>query len=137
MNEKEAAKRVEELRDLLKRSNEAYYNEAKPFISDREFDKSLKELEELEKRYNLVTPDSPTQRVGGDPSSVFPTVVHTPPMLSLDNTYNESDLREFDRRVSGMLGHNNFTYSVELKFDGASIRLRYEEGKLVFTMIYE
>jgi len=131
MNEKEAAKRVEELRDLLKRSNEAYYNEAKPFISDREFDKSLKELEELEKRYNLVTPDSPTQRVGGDPSSVFPTVVHTPPMLSLDNTYNESDLREFDRRVSGILGHNDFTYSVELKFDGASIRLRYEEGKLV------
>src|SRR5690625_7174942 len=103
MNEKEAAKRVEELRDLLKRSNEAYYNEAKPFISDHEFDKSLKELEELEKRYNLVTPDSPTQRVGGDPSIVCPTVVHTPPMLHLDNPYNESDQRHLHRCISRML----------------------------------
>lgn len=130
MNEKDASKRVQELRDLLNRSNQAYYNDARPFISDREFDNSLKELEALEEKYNLATADSPTQRVGGDPSSHFETVVHPRPMLSLGNTYNEADLRDFERRVTTILGHNNFTWAVELKFDGASIRLRYDDGKL-------
>ena len=130
MNEKEAAKRVQELRDLLNRSNQAYYNDARPFISDREFDNSLKELETLETKYNLATAGSPTQRVGGDPSSIFPTVVHPQPMLSLDNTYNESELRDFERRVTGILGHKNYTWAVELKFDGASTRLRYEGSQL-------
>ncbi|MDZ7717238.1 MAG: NAD-dependent DNA ligase LigA [Balneolaceae bacterium] len=131
MNKASAKKRAEELRDLLHRANRAYYEEARPFISDREFDEALEELEKLEQEYNLVTEDSPTQRVGGEPSSDFPTVEHPTQMLSLDNTYNEEELRDFDRRVKDILGHEEFTYACELKFDGASIRLRYENGDLV------
>lgn len=126
-----AKKRVEELRDLLERANKAYYEDAQPFISDKEFDRALEELHALEKRFNLATEDSPTQRVGGEPTGEFPTVEHPVPMLSLDNTYNEEELLDFDRRVRDILGHQNFTYAVEQKFDGAAIRLRYENGDLV------
>ena len=131
MDKAAAEKRVIELRDLLNRANKAYYEEARPFISDKEFDEALEELDQLEQKFGLVTKDSPTQRVGGTPSSSFPDVEHPQAMLSLDNTYNESELREFDRRVTDILGHTDFTYAVELKFDGASIRLRYENGELV------
>ena len=131
MDKAAAEKRVIELRDLLNRANKAYYEEARPFISDKEFDEALEELDQLEQKFGLVTKDSPTQRVGGTPSSSFPDVEHPQAMLSLDNTYNESELREFDRRVTDILGHTDFTYAVELKFDGASIRLRYEIGELV------
>lgn len=131
MDKASAKKRAEELRDLLHRANRAYYEEARPFISDREFDEALEELDRLEQEFNLVTKDSPTQRVGGEPTSDFPTVEHPTRMLSLDNTYNEEELRDFDRRVKDILGHNDFTYACELKFDGASIRLRYENGDLV------
>ncbi|MEX1267803.1 MAG: NAD-dependent DNA ligase LigA [Balneolaceae bacterium] len=127
----EAVKRVEELRDLLNRANEAYYEEAMPFISDKEFDEALAELDRLEQEFNLQTDDSPTQRVGGKPSSYFSNVVHPVPLLSLSNTYNEQELRDFDRRVRDRLGHADFHYAVEQKFDGASIRLRYENGVLV------
>ncbi|MEX0995330.1 MAG: NAD-dependent DNA ligase LigA [Balneolaceae bacterium] len=131
MNKIQARKRIEELRDLIDRANQAYYEEARPFISDKEFDKALKELETLEQKFNLVSPDSPTLRVGGTPSESFPNVEHPVPMLSLDNTYNEEELRDFDRRVKQILGRQEFSYSAELKFDGAAIRLRYENGKLV------
>jgi len=131
MDKNIASQRVEELRDLLHRANRAYYDEAKPFISDKEFDEALKELENLEQQFDLTTPDSPTQRVGGSLSGSFPTVQHPVAMLSLDNTYNEQELRDFDKRVQSGLGHNNYTYTAELKFDGASIRLRYEDGELV------
>lgn len=131
MDKASAKKRVEELRDLLHRANRAYYDEAKPFISDLEFDEALEELNELEQEFDLVTEDSPTQRVGGEPNSDFPTVEHPTRMLSLDNTYNEEELRDFDRRVREILGHTDFTYACELKFDGASIRLRYENSDLV------
>ncbi|MEX2368403.1 MAG: NAD-dependent DNA ligase LigA, partial [Balneolaceae bacterium] len=120
-----------ELRDLIDRANKAYYDEARPFISDKEFDEALKELNALEKKFDLASPDSPTRRVGGTPSESFPDVEHPVPMLSLDNTYNEDELREFDRRVRQILGQQNYTYSAELKFDGAAIRLRYEDGELV------
>ena len=124
--------RVIELRDLLHRANEAYYQEAAPFISDKEFDQALAELHHLEQTYGIDTTDSPTQRVGGGPSEAFQSVRHPIPMLSLDNTYNADELREFDERVRKGLGPNtSFTYSVELKFDGASIRLRYEQGEFV------
>lgn len=126
-----AIKRVEELRELLHRANRAYYVESEPFISDQEFDESLQELKNLEDQFDLATIDSPTQRVGGEPTGSFPNVQHPVPMLSLDNTYNEDDLKDFDRRVRDILGHDNFTYAVELKFDGASIRLRYENGELL------
>lgn len=131
MEKQEAQKRVEELRDLLKQANKAYYQDAQPFISDKEFDDYLKELEELEQQFDLADPSSPTRRVGGEPSSEFETVTHPTPLLSLDNTYNEDELNDFDERVKNNLGHTNFTYMAELKFDGASIRLRYENGKLV------
>ncbi len=130
MTEKEAQKRVQELRDLLNEANRAYYNDAKPFISDREFDERLKELDQLEEEFGLRQPDSPTQRVGGDVSSVFETVQHPVPLLSLDNTYNEEELNDFDARVQKILGHTDYDYFVELKFDGASMRLRYENGEL-------
>ena len=130
MDKFSAEKRVEELRDLLNRANQAYYTDAQPFISDREFDEALEELDVLEQKFNLATDDSPTKRVGGEPSGAFPTVEHPQAMLSLNNTYNEGELRDFDRRIKDILGHNDFSYAVELKFDGASIRLRYENGNL-------
>lgn len=131
MNKSEAKERVKELRELLNKANQAYYQEALPFISDKEFDDKLKELQELEDKFGLHDPDSPSERVGGDVSSNFETVQHPVPLLSLDNTYNEDELNEFDGRVKKILGHDNFDYMVELKFDGASIRLRYENRKFV------
>lgn len=131
MNKSEAKERVKELRELLSKANQAYYQEALPFISDKEFDEKLKELQELENEFDLHDPESPTKRVGGDVSSNFETVQHPVPLLSLDNTYNEDELNEFDTRVKKILGHDNFDYMVELKFDGASIRLRYENGTFI------
>src|SRR6056297_170071 len=130
MTIQKAQDRVKELRDLLERANRAYYDEAKPFISDREFDEALKELRELENTYGLQSDDSPTQRVGGQPTSQFPTVEHPVPLLSLDNTYNSEDLKDFDRRVRDRIGDESFTYAVELKFDGAAVRMRYEDREL-------
>ena len=124
-------KRVLELRKLLQQANEAYYDQATPFMSDQRYDELLKELGRLEKEYNLEDPQSPTARVGGAVSSNFETVTHPTPLLSLDNTYNEDELNEFDARVRKILGHDSFSYLVELKFDGASIRLRYNKGALV------
>ncbi len=131
MDRSTAEKRAEELRNLLNKANKAYYVDALPFISDKAFDEALAELSELEIQFNLNTENSPTQRVGGEPSSNFPNVEHPQQMLSLDNTYNEDELRDFDRRVTSILGHSNYSYAVELKFDGASIRLRYENGNFV------
>lgn len=131
MDKEQALNRVKELRELLDQANKAYYQEAQPFISDKKFDSYLAELNQLEKKFDLRDPASPTQRVGGEPSSDFKTVRHPVPMLSLDNTYNEEELNDFDRRVRERLGHTDFSYLAELKFDGASIRLRYEDGELV------
>src|SRR5947208_1385955 len=94
------AARAAELRRLIDHHNYLYYTEAKPEISDREFDKPLDELNKIEKEHpELVTPDSPTQRVGGQPIDDFETVKHRVPMLSIDNTYNADELREFDKRI--------------------------------------
>ncbi len=131
MNKSEAQKRVQELKELLKKANEAYYQDAQPFMSDQDFDEKLKELEALENEYDLATDDSPTKRVGGEASSEFETVQHPVPLLSLDNTYNEQELNDFDGRVQRILEHTDYDYLVELKFDGASLRLRYENGELV------
>lgn len=130
MDTKEAQKRVDELRTLLDQANDAYYQDAQPFMSDQEFDEKLKELEKLEEEFDLHDPESPTKRVGGTVSSEFETVQHPVPLLSLDNTYNEEELNDFDGRVKKILGHDDYEYMVELKFDGASIRLRYENGQL-------
>jgi len=115
----------------LNQHNYNYYVLAMPTIGDYEFDKKLKHLAELEKAHpDLADPNSPTQRVGGDITKNFVTVNHRYPMLSLGNTYNEQDLRDFDERIRKAIG-DNFEYVCELKFDGLSISLTYENGKLL------
>lgn len=123
------ANRAEELRRLIEHHNHKYYVEAKPEISDREFDRLLDELKKLEEEHpELATPDSPTRRVGGQPIEGFVTVRHRQPMLSIDNTYTSDELREFDRRVRKAVGGEPVTYVVELKIDGVAVSLTYEDG---------
>ncbi|MBC7744817.1 MAG: NAD-dependent DNA ligase LigA [Flavobacterium sp.] len=123
--------RIEELVKELKQHNYNYYVLAQPLISDFEFDKKLKELEELEKQYpEYQNEDSPTQKVGGDITKVFETVNHKWPMLSLGNTYNGQDLKDFDERIRKAIG-THFEYVCELKFDGLSLSLTYQNGKLL------
>jgi len=125
--------RLSWLRREIRRHEDLYYIHDSPEITDAEFDRLLHELEALEAEHpDLVTPDSPTQRVAGRPTESFPTVVHLAPMLSLDNAYDEADLRAFDerlRRAAG-LGDAPVTYVTELKIDGLSIALVYENGEL-------
>src|SRR3954451_13183568 len=126
--------RLRELRESLRHHEERYYVHADPEISDEEFDRLLHELERLEAEYpDLVTPDSPTQRVAGRPVEGFETVEHLVPMLSLDNAYNEEELRAFDERVRKGAGAGDapVAYVAELKIDGLSIALTYEDGRLV------
>lgn len=129
---KKDRERAEKLREEIEHHNYLYYVDAAPEISDRAFDKLMEELEELEKKFpDLKTPDSPTQRVGGQPSQGFATVEHAVPMLSIDNTYNADELREFDKRVRKGLDGDQPEYVVELKLDGVAVSLRYEDGYLV------
>jgi DNA ligase (NAD+) len=126
--------RLKELRDALRHHEERYYQQNAPEISDAEYDALLHELEQLEAEHpDLVTPDSPTQRVGGRPVEGFPTVEHLVPMLSLDNAYSDDELRAFDERVrkGAGVGAAAVGYVAELKIDGLSISLRYENGRLV------
>lgn len=125
-----AAKRMDELRSQIHHHNQLYYVDAKPEISDREFDRLLDELKKLEAEHpELATSDSPTQRVGGKPIEGFVTVRHREPMLSIDNSYSADDLREFDRRIKKLLGGEAITYVVELKIDGVAMSLTYEKGQ--------
>jgi len=127
----EIKERIESLVKELNEHNYKYYVLAQPVISDFEFDKKLEELTALEKEYpEYLDPESPTRKVGGDITKEFQTVKHKWPMLSLGNTYNEQDLKDFDERVRKAIG-SNFEYVCELKFDGLSISLSYENGKLL------
>ena len=122
--------RMDALVKELNQHNYNYYVLAQPSISDFEFDQKLKELADLETKYpDLQDSDSPTQKVGGDITKEFQTVKHRWPMLSLGNTYSEQDLRDFDERIRKAIG-NDFEYVCELKFDGLSMSLTYENGKL-------
>ena len=126
--------RINQLRAEIRHHEERYYLHNAPEISDDAFDQLLHELERLEAEHpDLVSPDSPTQRVAGQPSDAFPTVEHVAPMLSLDNAYDEPDLRAFDERVrrGAGLGETPVPYVAELKIDGLSIALTYENGRLV------
>ena len=127
------AERADALRQEIRRHEELYYVHAAPEISDAGFDALMNELKALELQHpDLVTPDSPTQRVGGRPAAGFATVEHLQPMLSLDNAYDEADLRAFDERVrKGLAVDTSPTYVAELKIDGLSIALTYEDGRLV------
>jgi len=127
-----AAERIHELRAEIRRHERLYYVLNAPEISDEEYDRLERELRELEARHpELVTPDSPTQRVGERPSEEFPSVKHRVPMLSLDNTYSEDELREFEERIFRATGRRELAYVAELKVDGLSMALHYEDGRLV------
>ncbi len=123
--------RIDELRGILDEANRRYYVDNAPMFSDYEFDMLLKELEALEREYpELVTPDSPTQRVGSDLKKEFEQYPHRYPMLSLGNTYDITEVQAFADRAAKGIG-NAFTFSCELKFDGTAICLLYKNGKLV------
>ncbi len=131
MKPEEARHRIEELSRLVHHHNELYYQKSKTEISDFEFDQLLKELIDLENAFpQFRAPDSPTQRVGGTITKEFATVVHRYPMLSLGNTYSAEELRDFDGRVAKGLDGEPYEYFCELKFDGVSISLIYENGLL-------
>ncbi len=123
---------LQALKSEIERHNRLYYQEAVPEVSDLEYDALMREIQDIEREYpQLAAPDSPTQRVGGAPTDGFQTVVHSMPMLSIDNTYNEKELAQFDARVRKGLEDAAPQYLVELKLDGLSMSLRYEEGVLV------
>jgi DNA ligase (NAD+) len=126
------ARQIEKLRDEIRRHDELYYVENSPEVSDREYDQLLEDLQKLEEAHpELITPDSPTQRVGGRPAEGFPEVVHTRQMLSLDNSYNIDELRAFDERCRRLAEGRPLEYVAELKIDGLSLSLQYEDGVLV------
>ncbi len=126
----EVKKQIERLREEIRRHDSLYYVENNPKISDQEYDGLLKKLEKLEKENpGSITSDSPTRRVAGEPVGGFVVVEHKAKMLSMDNTYNHDELREFDARVKKNLGVEKYEYVVELKIDGLSVALTYENGK--------
>jgi DNA ligase (NAD+) len=129
----QAERRIAELQNLIRRHDHLYYVQARPEITDEEYDRLYRELRELEAGFpELVTPESPTQRVGEQATEGFSQFVHRTPMLSLDNTYNEEELREFERRIFRQLGGERaIDYVAELKIDGLSMALHYERGRLV------
>ncbi|MHC4252506.1 MAG: NAD-dependent DNA ligase LigA [Planctomycetota bacterium] len=134
------AARAAELRALIRRHDRLYYVEHSPEIGDAEYDALVSELVTLEREHpELVTPDSPTQRVGNELTGDFPTIEHAVPMLSMDNTYSADELREFDARVRRIVGYGEgdgegdegIEYLVDLKIDGVAVNLRFEGGRFV------
>jgi DNA ligase (NAD+) len=124
-------KKIDSVREKIRHHEYRYYVLDDPEISDAEFDKLMNELKTLEKEHpELITPDSPTQRVGGKPREGFVKVKHSSPMLSLDNAYSEDELRDWERRVHELTGRNEIEYMCELKLDGMSMALRYADGQL-------
>jgi len=125
--------RIEALRKEIAEHDYRYYVLAMPSVSDREYDELLKELETLEAKHpEFASTDSPTSRVAGEPTKLFPPATHAVPMLSLANTYSKDEVLEFERRVTDLLGHSpKEGYTCELKFDGVAMSLTYENGKLV------
>jgi DNA ligase (NAD+) len=126
-----AAKQMEQLRDEIRKHDRLYYEEAAPIVSDREYDRLYKELVDLETQFpDLVTPDSPTQRVGGKPLKAFEQVAHLIPMLSLDNTYSEEEVKNFYARLQRLLPNEKIPVVIEPKVDGVAVSLIYENGRL-------
>lgn len=129
---KSLARTIEKLREEIRRHEELYYVKDSPEISDRDYDELIERLQSLEQEHpELLTPDSPTQRVGGRPAEGFPEVVHRRPMLSLDNSYNIDELRAFDERCQRIADGRAIEYVAELKIDGVSMSLHYEGEVLV------
>src|SRR6267378_5376695 len=129
---KDVEQKIEGLREKVRYHEYLYYVLDNPEISDAEFDTLMQQLKDLESEHpSLVTPDSPTQRVGGKPREGFVKVRHSTPMLSLDNTYNEEELRAWERRGHELTGRKDVNYVCELKLDGMSLSLGYDDGRLV------
>jgi DNA ligase (NAD+) len=129
--EAQAAKRVAELRREIEKHDRLYYEEAAPIITDREYDRLYKELADLETQFpDLVMPDSPTQRVGGKPLKAFEQVPHVIPMLSLDNTYSEEEVKNFYARLQRLLPNEKIPVVIEPKVDGVAVSFIYENGRL-------
>ena len=133
---KDIEKKIRSLRRLIAHHDRKYYVESRPEISDQEYDRLLKELKKLETLHpGSITPDSPTQRVSGQVLEGFETIEHRLPMLSMDNTYSADEIRDFDKRVKKNLGVKELDYVVELKIDGVSISLLYENGRFIRGML--
>jgi DNA ligase (NAD+) len=131
MDREQAAKRIAELREEIRHHDYLYYVQDAPAISDAKYDRLFKELERLEEEFpDLLSPDSPTQRVGGEPIDSLPSVEHAAPMLSLDSDQDEAALRRFDERLRKALGGDRVRYVLEPKLDGASVEFVYREGQL-------
>src|ERR1700756_4155588 len=128
---KDVAAKIEALREQISHHEYQYFVLDNPEISDQDFDKLVEQLQRLEAEHPLlITPDSPTQRVGGKPREGFVKVRHSSPMLSLDNTYSEEELRGWERRVHELSGRSDVDYVCELKLDGMSLALTYEDSRL-------
>ncbi|MGC8805782.1 MAG: NAD-dependent DNA ligase LigA, partial [Candidatus Ratteibacteria bacterium] len=131
MDKDKIKKRMDELYKLINYYDEKYYIENNPVITDQEYDKLMHELILLEQQYpDLARQDSPTRRVGGKPIEQFETVRHEIPMLSIDNTYSDEEIKEFDKRIRKLLGRP-VDYFLELKIDGVAVSLIYENKTLV------
>ncbi len=131
VDETQAAKRVAQLRREIEEHNRRYYEEAAPTISDREYDRLYQELVALEARFpQLVSPDSPTQQVGGKRLQAFAPIAHRVPMLSLDNTYSEKEVASFYARITRLLPNDKIPVVIEPKVDGVAVSLLYEDGRL-------
>jgi DNA ligase (NAD+) len=129
---KDPDKKIESLREKIRHHEHWYYVLDQPEIGDADFDKLMQQLKDLEAEHpDLITADSPTQRVGGKPREGFVKIAHSSPMLSLDNTYSEEELRDWERRVHELSGRKDVDYVCELKLDGMSLALIYQDGKLV------
>lgn len=132
MDKKQAEKKIEKLREEIRHHDYLYYVKDDPKISDQEYDKLFNKLVALEKEFpGLITPESPTQRVGGAPLKEFKKVVHKTPLLSLEKANTVEELKEFDSRIRNIINKNMIEYFLELKFDGLAISLQYEKGKLI------
>ena len=129
--DKKVAKKIEALREQIRHHEYRYYVLDDPEITDAEFDQLMNELKRIEAEHPaLITPDSPTQRVGGRPREGFVKTKHSSPMLSLDNAYSEEELRDWERRVHELSGRTDLEYVCELKLDGMSLALVYRGGQL-------
>src|ERR1041385_3735789 len=134
LDEKEAGKRIGQLRREIEGHNRRYYEESAPTISDREYDALYRELKDLEEAFpKLKTADSPTQRIGDQPLKAFGQITHRVPMLSLDNTYSEEEVRDFYRRLEKLLPNKKIPVVIEPKVDGVAVSLLYEKGHLRYA----
>jgi DNA ligase (NAD+) len=134
MERTEAEKSIAQLREQIRNHDQLYYQDAAPIISDREYDRLYKELVDLETQFpDLLTPDSPTQRVGGKPLQAFAQIQHRAPMLSLDNTYSEEEVVNFYKRITRLLPDEKIPVVIEPKVDGVAVSVMYEKGRLKYA----